>query len=159
MIANNRAVIGGGITNGGTAIISNSTVQFNHASAPCSSVKCLALARGGGILNGASGVLKISNSTISQNTAYTSIPLTGPFGSYGGGIDNGGTAVISNGTISANSARVGAHYLGAGGGVNNGGTVIISNGTLGNNTGGGVRNSTGSATIQNSIVAYSSGGN
>jgi hypothetical protein len=159
IIANNRALIGGGITNGGgTAIISNSTVQFNHASVPCSSV-CLTLARGGGILNGASGVLRISKSTISQNTAYTPIPPTGPFGSYGGGIDNAGTAIISNSTISANSARVGAYYLGAGGGFNNGGTVIINNGTLGNNTGGGVRNSTGSATIQNSIIAYNSRGN
>lgn len=159
IIANNRALIGGGITNGGgTAIISNTTVQFNHASVPCSSV-CPTLARGGGILNGASGVLRISKSTISQNTAYTSIPPTGPFGSYGGGIDNAGTAIISDSTISANSARVGAYYLGAGGGVNNSGTVIISNGTLGNNAGGGVRNSTGSATIQNSIIAYNSRGN
>ncbi len=102
---------------------------------------------GGGIRN--LGTLTLNNSIIANNRAL-----------IGGGITNGGgTAIISDSTISANSARVGAYYLSAGGGVNNGGTVIISNGTLGNNTGGGVRNSTGSTTIQNSIIAYNSRGN
>jgi hypothetical protein len=159
IITNNKALVGGGITNGGTAIINNSTVQFNVASALCNNTKCLSVARGGGIANGASGVLRISKSTISQNFVYTSIPLTGAFGAHGGGIDNGGTAIISNTTISGNSSTIGAYYLGAGGGLNNGGTVIMSNGTIGFNKGGDNIHSTGSATIQNSIIADNSHGN
>jgi hypothetical protein len=87
-------------------------------------------------------------------------------GGYGGGISNGGTLTINNSTVSGNVATPGtACYRfvcstsGFGGGINSGGTLTISNGNISGNSayqGGGID---GSATLQNSIVAHSPGGN
>src|SRR6266852_4773171 len=86
----------------------------------------------------------ISNSTLSGNSAP-----------YGGGIINfEGTANISNSTLSGNSATV------YGGGIYNTGTVTLSNSTLSGNSapGGGILANFNAASVKNSIVGNSSGG-
>ncbi len=119
------------------ANISNSTLSGN--SAPY----------GGGIIN-FEGTANISNSTLSGNSATY----------YGGGIfnlkgtANTGTFTISNSTLSGNSAGV------YGGGIYNTGTVTLSNSTLSGNSapGGGSLANFNAASVKNSIVGNSSGG-
>jgi len=136
-LSGNSADFDGGIFNdfGATATISNSTLSSNSAAVDA-----------GGIVNG--GTLTISNSTLSSNSA----------GVYGGGIYNNGfgaTVTISNSTLSGNSAGV------YGGGIYNVGTVTISNSTLSGNSapGGGSLANFNAASVKNSIVGNSSGGN
>jgi predicted outer membrane repeat protein len=83
MIANGNA---GGITNHGTMTVSGCTLSANSTAS-----------FGGGIFNGFDGLLTISGSTFSGNTA--------PNG--GGAIYNGGTAMVSNSTLSGNSGFFG----------------------------------------------------
>src|SRR5216684_6371761 len=135
-LSGNSADFDGGIFNdfGATATISNSTLSSNSAAVDA-----------GGIVNG--GTLTISNSTLSSNSA----------GVYGGGIYNNGfgaTVTISNSTLSGNSAGV------YGGGIYNVGTVTISNSTLSGNSapGGGSLANFNAASVKNSIVGNSSGG-
>src|SRR5216684_2247782 len=138
-LSGNSADFDGGIFNdfGATATISNSTLSGNSAEFD-----------GGGILNGSGARVTISNSTLSGNSA----------GVYGGGIYNNGfgaTVTISNSTLSGNSAGV------YGGGIYNVGTVTISNSTLSGNSapGGGSLANFNAASVKNSIVGNSSGGN
>jgi hypothetical protein len=150
---NNNTVRGNGASNtGGGIYIYSGTATINNSTFSGNSVSPLPLHRnrssGGGISNG--GTLTVNNTTISGNTVGGV--------AYGGGIYNYGTLTISNSTLSGNSAR------GYGGGIfNNVGKVTISNSTLsGNNAGagGGTYIYSGTATLQNSIVANSpSGGN
>jgi hypothetical protein len=141
-IFNGRALQGGGIANGGTLTMNNTTVSG-------SGIRGIATF-GGGILNG--GTLTMSNSTISGNVS-----------SNGGGIFNSGTLTISNSTISGNGAS-GKCVIGcisSGGGINNKGTLTISNSTISGNgavfsVGGGIA---GTVILQNSIVANNLGGN
>ena len=99
---------------------------------------------GGGLFN-KSGMVNISNSTFSGNSAA----------SQGGGLFNeSGTVNINNSTFSGNSAP---HV--SGGGLGNVGTVTISNSTFANNSafeGGGLINR-GTVTISNSTFANNSG--
>ena len=74
--------IGGGIYNGGTLSLTNSTVSGNHAGAA-----------GGGILNAGTGTLTLTNSTVSGNHANN-----------GGGIWNGGDVTLVNTIVAGNSA-------------------------------------------------------
>ncbi len=78
--------MGGGIQNGGTLTITNSTLSGNKA------------VYAGGIEN--SGTLTITNSTLSGNSA------TGSFRFFGGGgiLNWGGKLTITNSTLSGNSA-------------------------------------------------------
>jgi hypothetical protein len=128
-ISGNRARNdGGGIDiDGGTVTITNSTISGNSASGS-----------GGGIWNGST--LTITNSTISENSASGS----------GGGIWNNSTLTITNSTISGNSAS------GSGGGIRNtGGTANLSFVTIASNsanTGGGISRGGGTVNIKNSIV-------
>ena len=134
---NHVSACGGGIGNKGTLTINSSTISGNSASM-----------NGGGICQ-TGGTLTINRSTISGNSASVD----------GGGISQtGGTLAINNSTISGNGAS------NAGGGVitQTGGTLTISNGTVSGNSaplGGGGIDNTGTATLQNSIVANNSGGN
>src|SRR5216684_3814131 len=95
--------------------------------------------------------------TISAGVTATIQDVTIRNGSafLGGGIYNNGTVTISNGTLSGNSAGVG------GGGIYNVGTVTISNSTLSGNSapGGGSLANFNAASVKNSIVGNSSGGN
>lgn len=143
---------GGGISNSSTLTIDNCTISGNRVGSTSSHSFGNG---GGGIYN--SGPLTINNSTISGNsaTSYRS-------NAFGGGIYNSGALTINDSAIFGNSAKsmLDSSY---GGGISNNGTLTISNSTISSNTifgpharGGGIN---GSAALQNSIVAYSGGGN
>jgi uncharacterized repeat protein (TIGR01451 family) len=152
---------GGGIANGGTLTIINSTLSGNSASeggAICcgtititnSTLSGNSATIGGGVYNSNAGTLTITNSTLSGNSATGS----------GGAIyndSNSGTVTITNSTLSGNSADS------EGGGIFNqaGGTVTITNSTLSGNSadgeGGGIFNDDGSTvTITNSTLSGNS---
>jgi hypothetical protein len=158
---------GGGVYNGGTLLISKTTVSGNTTNDSVSAQGGL----GGGIYN--AGRLTLVDSTVSGNDAFT---VRIGRSAYGGGIYNRGRLTIVNSTIAANQAQ---SYWPAsipyGGGIANaGGTIMISSTTISQNSalihtpfgspgtdGGGiyVEHNTG-VTIQDSILAYnSSGGN
>ncbi|MGI8856851.1 MAG: beta strand repeat-containing protein [Thermomicrobiales bacterium] len=123
---------GGGIINGGTLTVTNSTLSSNSGTS------------GGGI-NTVGAALTVTNSTISGNSATNN----------GGGIFTGPAAItVTNSTISGNTAT-------NGGGIFNSNVLTVTNSTLsGNsatNTGGGIYNA-GPATLTNTIVANSPSG-
>jgi len=153
-ILTNGSTLGGGIYNTAVLILNNSTVTGNAAVATAR----FEYAYGGGIANN-HGTLTINNSTISGNSASLGI-VNGSGRAYGGGIANLlGTLVINNSTISGNSARATLFTTSYGGAISSGSTATISNTTMSGNSaryGGGI---SGSATLQNTIVANSSGGN
>jgi CSLREA domain-containing protein len=115
-------ITGGGIFNGGTLTLTNSTVSGNAAGND-----------GAGIFNDAA-TLTLINSTVSGNTA----------GHDGGGIRNFGTANVFSSTIANNRAGLDASRIppGIGGGVYNGSeqgatfnfqNTILANNQLGTN--------------------------
>lgn len=128
---------GGGIYNGGTLTLTNSTVTSNTAGS----------AGGGGIYN--TGTLTVTDSTISDNAG-------GLFG--GGGILNtGGTATVTRSTVSGNNNGGIAN-------VNSGATLTLTNSTVSGNTAsldetGGIKNSGSGAvlTLTNSTVTANTG--
>ena len=147
-IENGSSVSGGGVYNGGTLTVTNSTFSGNRASSD-----------GGGINN--KGTLTVTNTVFSGNRA-----------SNGGGIFNAGPWVsVTNSTFAGNSATVG-------GGIYNQGSASVSNSLLANEdtgvtlnvsnstfagncatNGGGIYNQ-GSATVSNSFLANeATGGN
>ena len=76
---------GGGVGNGGTLTITNSTLSGNEAIG----------SDGGGVWNSPSGTVTITNSTLSGNSASF---VDNQFGSsgHGGGVDNyGGTLTLA----------------------------------------------------------------
>ena len=107
-IRNGSGFLGGGIFNGGTVTLSNSTLSGNSASF-----------YGGGIFN-VFGTATISNSTLSGNSASF----------FGGGILNEGAATISNSSLSGNSASS------IGGGIANFVGATVKNSIVGNSSGG-----------------------
>ncbi len=118
---------GGGIDNAGTLTISGSTIANDSAYS------------GGGIYN--VGALSIANSTIADNESET-----------GGGIENyGGTLTVINSTIAGNNAYQGS-------GVDSEGTLTSVNCTIVYNlgTGGGLAVGSGTAILDNTIVALNS---
>ena len=103
---------------------------------------------GGGIKN--SGILNVSNSTISNNSVLSS---------NGGGIYNSGILTVNNSTISGNNPDMdisGFYLHGKGGGIYNNGTVTVSNSTISGNTtyddGGGMLND-GNLVVSNSTIS------
>ena len=158
---NSAAFGGGGIFNGGTLTMSNSTLSGNSA------------ALGGAIFNG--GTLTMSNSTLSGNSAQinggailnsgggnatvtvSNSTLSGNSADFGGAIFNLGTLTVSNSTLSGNSARdSGGAILNSGGGN---ATATVSNSTLSGNSardnGGAIRNG-GTLTMSNSTLSGNS---
>lgn len=128
---------GGAIVNFGTLTINSSTISGNSAFV------------GGGIHN--AGTLTINASTISGNSSGSS-------DGQGAGIYNNGTVTITNSTISGNTNGT----TGFGAGIYNLGTLTVRSSTLSNNSAGqagGIFNTfAGSATLNNTIVANSTGG-
>jgi hypothetical protein len=125
-ISDNRAqYTGAGIHNFGMLTIIDSIVSGNEAGSDSFSESGI----GGGILNG--GTLTITGSTLSDNSARK----------FGGGIDNDGTLTITNTTLSGNTANQ------DGGGIDNGGASTIASSTFTDNTasgnGGGICNANG----------------
>ena len=119
------------------------------------------MASGGGICN--SGILTVTNSTLSNNSADGS----------GGGIDNSGTLTVFGSNISDNAADevfgLRGSSPGSGGGIYNSGTLTVSGSTLSGNvaeggggdtfglgaiggSGGGIFNS-GTLTVTNSTLS------
>ncbi len=133
---------GGGIHNYlGKLTLKNSIVSDNRAKN----------GEGGGIEN--TGTLTVTNSTISDNTAFASGDTSNGEGGSGGGINNSGTLTLTNSTISGNAASI------QGGGINNtginGGLLQLTNSTIsGNRTqyGGGISNTGGQIDITFSTI-------
>ena len=143
------------IQTGATVTFYNSTVSGNTASG----------ANGGGIYN--SGKLTMTNSTITNNSAFDGGGIANPGGTltvtnstiannsasgYGGGIYNEhNTLIVTNSTITNNSAQKG------GGIYNIDAALTVTNSTIANNKGtdrgGGIRNNSGTLTVTNSIIA------
>jgi len=131
---------GGGIYNTGALTVTNSTLSNDSAVA----------AGGGGTFDGGGiynlGTLTITNSTFSGDYA------TGD----GGGIFNGlgGTAIVTNSTLSSDGA-------GLGGGIGNQGTLQVFDSTLSKDTaqwgGGGIYIAEGEVVLHNTIVAVNAG--
>ena len=116
--------------------ITNSTISGNSASLGGGN------GAGGGIYNGGSSTVNLTNSTISSNSAS---------GAAGGIYNFGGTVTISNSTISGNLAS-----LGGGGILTTVGTVTITNSTISGNTagnGGGIYRIDGTTNARNTIIA------
>jgi hypothetical protein len=142
---------GGGIYNVGTLTIANSTLTGNVAYAYTISGSAL----GGAIAN--VGNLIVIRTTLTRNMATSLRAL-----SYGGGIYDGGTAVITNSTLSSNSA-IGINA--SGGAIDNEGALTVSNSTLSQNSasgmngalGGGIGNDRGTVISGNSLVAGNTG--
>ncbi len=103
---------------------------------------------GGGVVNESSGTVTITSSTIANNSASSS----------GGGIENFGSLTLTNSTVADNEAS-GA----SGGGIDSAGTLVAVNSTIAYNTspsgsGGGLYDETnGLATLDNTIVAQNTG--
>ena len=100
---------GGGIRNQGTLTLANVTVSDNTARA------------GGGIFNDPNATLTLDDTTVTSNTATTTLP---EFGS-GGGIANRGTLTGTDVTVSDNTATSG--FGSAGGGISNVGDATLVN--------------------------------
>ena len=98
---------GGGILNGGTLTVTNSTFSGNSSD------------EGSGIAN--SGTLTVANSTFSGNISRGT----------GGGIANVGTLTVTNSTFSGNTAQA------AGGGIFNKGSLVYTNTLLADSPGAG----------------------
>jgi len=100
---------------------------------------------GGGVYNGPGSALTLTNSTVSGNSAEYS----------GGGIYNRTEATLTNSTVSGNTSG------GDGGGIA-GGTITLTNSTVsGNNTerdGGGISSYSGALTLTNSTVSGNTSG-
>jgi uncharacterized repeat protein (TIGR01451 family) len=176
---------GGGISNGGTLTVANSTLSGNSA------INC------GAIDNFAGGPLTVANSTISGNSAsgaggaictqgsgttITDTAFSGNSADSGGGIFvNAGFLTVTNSTFSENSAGgfggggirnqgiltvtnatfSGNSTTGDGGGIRNAGVATVTNATFSGNSasgGGGIHNAAGTLTLRNTIVANSSSG-
>jgi fibronectin-binding autotransporter adhesin len=109
---------------------------------------------GGGVSN--SGTLTMTDCTVSGNTA---VPGSGTAG--GGGIYNDGTLSLTDSTIAANSTS-GYYHDSYGGGIFNSGLLTVTGSTItGNlapNYSCGLRNSGGTATLTDTIVAGNSYG-
>jgi len=152
-LAGNSARFDGGLSNGGTATLTNTLVLSNTSSR----------SGGGGITNG--GTLSVSGSTVAGNSAE-----------FDGGLANGGTATLTNtlvlsntgsgitngGTLSVSGSTVAGNRAIQGGGLANGGTATLTNTLVLSNTsnfdgpGGGIYNSSGTLSVSGSTVAGNS---
>ncbi len=150
---------GGGIYNSGALIISNSIISGNQAGGYCNAT-CSSF--GGGIYNRGT-LLMIKNSTLTGNIADTacSTSISCAVGVGGAFYTVGGTVTLNNSTVTANIAdRCSGMCGGTGGAIVNGsGNLAVNNSAVsGNYPAGGIFNS-GTATLQNSILANNSGRN
>ena len=129
-------------SNAGTAVLINSTVSSNSASAGA-----------GGIANGSAGVLQLSNVTVAFNTADSDANNAGD----GGGLANSATAIVRNSLIGENvdASTSGTIFPDCSGGFTSDGYNLIEN-TTGCAIGG---NTTGNITgIDPNLAALASNG-
>jgi hypothetical protein len=104
---------------------------------------------GGSLIISANNLSRVFHVNAGVTAAITDVVIAdGNAGSgVGGGIDNQGTLIVDNSTLSNNSA---AEWNG--GGINNQGTLTVSNSTFSDNMaywGGGIKNEGGTATVIN----------
>ena len=129
MSGNTTPTAGGGISNVGILVLTNSTVSGNIANSD-----------GGGILNNDHGTVTLTNSTVSGNST----------GTFGGGILNRSLLILTNSTVSGNSANF------DGGGIYNANKLMLTNSTVGGNNanrwGGGIYNIFGAVNVFNSTI-------
>ncbi len=154
VISGNSATAGGGVFNFGTALDNATTLTINDSVISGNSV----LAGGGGIENQYSE-LTLIGTTVWGNRAY-----------YGGGIENTGSRgyqigdgnpvrlVVTNSTISGNTAsgNFNGRDIGGGGIDTQDGYTFVTNSTISGNTayhGGGIRNSSGILTVASSTLS------
>jgi hypothetical protein len=102
---------------------------------------------GGGIYNNLQSAIRLSNSVIKDNSAQ-----------YGGGVyNNNSTSVLTNVSISGNSATLAATGAGGGGIFNQNATPVLTNVLIASNSsnskGGGLRNLSGNPLFTNVTVA------
>jgi hypothetical protein len=119
-IAGNGADGAGGISNGGTMVVKDSSVIFNRSGLS-----------GAGAGIGNFGNLQVVNTTIAKNAVFSD------FGQGGGGMANfaGGVVSITNSTIRENEVIAGAEGGAPGGGIwNTGGTTLVQNTIVAGNT-------------------------
>gem|GEM_PF-918063 len=136
--------LGGGVGNSGTLTLSSCTITGN-----------VAANAGGGISNDPGATLSVDQCTISNNQSH---------GIGGGGVYSHGAAVITNSTISGNTAVGGPTQGALGGGIaNNGGVMTIGGSTIAGNQvsdpqsagrafGGGIYSSSGGLVVSNSTI-------
>lgn len=157
---------GGGISNTGALIVTRSSVRNNASSED-----------GGGIWT--NGTLTLTDSTVSGNTATDGtgggivnrgmLTVTGSTisGNLAKGLDHGGAGIYTTGTLALTNSTINGNQVNEfGGGVWNSGTLDINNVTIagnladrehnGSGDGGGVYNSSGTITIENSIIGGNS---
>ena len=109
---------------------------------------------GGGISN-VFGQLTVRNSTVAGNRADTGGGDAGAIQNFGN-VDNIATLIVENSTLSDNSARLAGGII-SGGNVQN--SVTVKNSTIASNAsgdrggGGGLLIGTGTAAVENSIIA------
>jgi len=158
--ANHAGMNGGGMYLGGghAYLDSGTSVQDNAATG----------GNGGGIYVNALARVSLTDSTVSNNTAFasgggidnlgtltlTAATVSGNNAGNGGGIYNSGTLTLTDSTVSGNGT------VGYGGGIDNFGTLTITNSTLYGNTasssGGGIEDR-GPLTIDDSTIAGNTG--
>jgi predicted outer membrane repeat protein len=167
-ISTNTALQGGGIYNAAAAVLSLEGVKIDENQATFQGVGLTP--KGGGIHN--SGLLSISNSTISSNTAVSDSGLFCGCNvrAYGGGISSTGIMTIESSTLMDNFAYAKGTgdltwAVSRGGGIMNtdSGDARIINSTITSNTagahsdgyGGGISNDLqGSLLIEHSTIAF-----
>jgi hypothetical protein len=141
---------GGGILNNGNLTVTSSVVSDNTAQL------------GGGIANNASGIVHVSGSTITNNSAVNQ-PARYYYGA-GGGINNLGTITIAGSVVSGNSANSGGGIandnLGSYGVITPAAVTITSSSIMDNTgvSGGGINTFGGTLTISGSTFASNSVG-
>ena len=154
---------GGGLYNASVVTSTNNTYSLNVASS--ASVNNA----GGGILNITPGNMISMNDTVSNNQ---SVGVPGSSATQvtaqGGGIDNSGTLVMTNGTVFGNVATAGTGSSAIGGGINNhSGVLTTTNDTITQNSvtavGGGTATGAGLQISSlwnsaNTIIAGNTGG-
>ncbi len=134
-ISGGSASSGGALTNFGNTTVTNDELTGNTA------------ASGAAIANQSGAILTLLDSTLAGNTATQS----------GGGLDNAGTASITNSTFTGNTASLGAAIF-------NTGTLQVVNATIAYNNattahgGGGLLASSGTASVYNTIIAQNTSG-
>ena len=109
-VSDNTAMVSGGVSNHGVLTLANSTISGNFANS-----------RGGGVFNNAYATMTVTNSTISGNTADND-----GGGVSNSGILNLSSSTVSGNTAAGHSDSGYEVYLGKGGGVLNSlGTLIL----------------------------------
>ena len=146
VLSNSANQLGAGIENGSILLVNNSVIAnnvacnqacpFNAVSLPNSKIPDTGYTSEGGGIFSSGGALTVTNSTISTNTVL--------FG-HSAGLSNNSRAMISNTTISGNTAAYAA-------GIDNNFAMTLTNVTLSGNVNDGLR-SYGTAWVQNTIVA------